>query len=203
MLKPRLIRQYVLMLGSSGLGERRPPIRRYSVVFFSMSVGRATKLASVLSVAGIRVHHASTLAEVRTLLKITSAGVMLIDLRTIGPGREMLRQLPADFPDVSIVVLSRGYDQFATQLYAAGACEIVVEPARFADLLAALESAHELHQELTDPMRVQARVDAIMRAIRLAVRVDETTRGTRRTASQAASTGVLMMRVIGRPGPVH
>jgi DNA-binding NtrC family response regulator len=203
MLKSGFTKLYVLVLGSPAWDERRPPIRRYSVVFFSTSIGRATKLARVLSVAGIRVHHASTLAEVTILVRITSAGVVLIDRRTIGPRGGILRELAADFPDVCTVVLSPGDNQFAAELYAAGAWEIVVEPARFADLLAAVESAHELHHELTDPVRLQARVDAIMRAIRLAVRVDETTPGIRRTASEAVAVGVRMMRVVGRPGPVH
>jgi len=76
----------------------------------------------------------------------------------------------------------------------------------FADLLAAVESAqsaHELHQELTDSVRLQARVNAIMKAIRLAVRVDDTTPGIRRTASEAVAVGVLLMRVVWRQGPVH
>ena len=187
------------MLKKLAVLVRIPPIRRYSVVLFSTSIGTATKLASVLSVAGIRVHHGSTLAEVKILLRITSAGVVLIDLRTIGPGGEILRELAADFPDVGTVVLSPGDDQFAAQMYAAGARETVFEPARFADLLAAVESAHEFHQELTDSVRLQARIDAIMRA----VRVDHTTPGIRRTASEAVAVEVLMMRVVGRPGPVH
>jgi hypothetical protein len=84
-------------------------------------------------------------------------------------------------------------------MYAAGIRETVFEPARFADLLAAVESANEFHQELTDSVRLQARVDAIMRV----VRADDTTPGIRRTASEAVAMGVLMMRVAGRPGPVH
>ena len=203
MQKPSFTKLDGLVLGNSAWGKRRPPIRRYSVVFFSTSIRRATKLASVLSVAGIRVHQASTLAEVKILLRITSAGVVLIDRRTIGPGGEILRELAADFPDVGTVVLSPGDDQFAAQMYAAGARETVFEQARFADLLAAVESAHEFHQELTDSVRLQARVNAIMKAIRLAVRADDTTPGIRRTASEAVAMGVLMMRVAGRPGPVH
>ncbi len=184
MRKPGFTKLYVLVLGNPAWGERRPPNRRYPVVFFSMSIGRATKLASVLSVAGLRVHHASSLAEVKTVLKITRAGVVLIDRRTIGPCGEMLRELAAEFPDLRTVVLSPADDQFA-------------------GLLARVESAHKLHQELTDPVRRQARVDAIMRAIRLAVPVDDTTPGIRPKSSQNIAVGVLMMRVIGRPGPVH
>ncbi len=199
MLKSGFTKLYVLVLRSPAWDERRPRIQRYSVVFFSTSIGRATKLARVLSVAGIRVHHASTLAEVTILLRITSAGVVLIDRRTRGPCGEIFCKLAADFPDVGTVVLLPCDDQFAAQMYAAGAWETVVEPARFADLLAAVESAHELHQELADSVRLQARVDAIMRA----VRVDDTTPGIRRMASQAVAVGVLMMRVVGRPGPVH
>lgn len=164
MLKQGFMKRYVLVFGSHGLGERTSSNRRYCVVFFSRSVGRATKLASLLSLAGIRVHHAATSAEVRILLKITSAGVVLLDLHTIGSCREMLRELAGDFPETCTVVLSPFHAETSAQLYAEGAWEVVVEPARLLDLLAALESAHELNQDLMDPVRLQSRVDAIMRA---------------------------------------
>lgn len=147
-----------------GLVERTPSSPRYSVVFFSTSVGRAAKLANVLSVAGIRVHHASSAAEVKILLKLTSAGVVLLDLHTVGLCGEMLSELAVDFPDVCTVVLSPFDAETSAQLYVDGAWEVVVEPARLLDLLAALESAQELHQQLVDPVQLHSRVNAIMRA---------------------------------------
>jgi DNA-binding NtrC family response regulator len=109
--------------------------RRYAVVFFSRSVRRATKLASLLSLAGIRVHHASTSGEVEILLTITSAGVVLLDLQTIGSCAEILRELAGDFPEACTVVLSPFDLDTSAQLYAEGAWEVVVEPARLLDLL--------------------------------------------------------------------
>jgi DNA-binding NarL/FixJ family response regulator len=203
MLKPGLIKRYRLALGSPPLGEQRPPFRRYSVVFFSTSVARAAKVASVLSVAGIRVHHASTSSEVRILLRITRAGVVLIDLRMIGAGGEMLRELAADFPEACTVVLSPFGVESATQLYVEGAWEVVVEPARFVDLFAALESAHELHQELTDPVRLQSSVDAIMKTVRRAARGDGVTPGRPPKTGQNVAGGGLTIPVIRRRGPVH
>lgn len=164
MLKQAFMKRYVLVFGSHGLGEGTSSNRRYSVVFFSRSVGRATKLASLLSLAGIRVHHASTPAEVKILLKITSTGVVLLDLHTIGSCLDMLRQLAEDSPEACTVVLSPFDAETSSQLYAEGAWEVVVEPARLFDLLAALESAHELNRDLMDPVRLQTRVDALMRA---------------------------------------
>jgi DNA-binding NarL/FixJ family response regulator len=203
MLKPGLIKPYRLALGSPPSGELRPSFRRYSVVFFSPSVARATKVASVLSVAGIRVHHASTSSEVRILLKITRAGVVLIDLRMIGASEDMLRELAADFPEACTVVLSSFGVESAAQLYVEGAWEVVVEPARFIDLFAALESAHELHQELTDPVRLQSSVDAIMKAVRRVARGDGVTPGLRPKTAQNVGGRVLTMPVIRRRGPVH
>jgi DNA-binding NtrC family response regulator len=164
MLKPGFIERRVLEFGSKGLGERTSSNRRYAVVFLSRSVGRATKLASLLSLAGIRVHHASTSAEVKILLKITTAGVVLLDLHTIGACGEILRELARDFPEACTVVLSPFDAATSAQSYADGAWEVVTEPARLLDLLAALESAHELNRELTDPVRLQSRVNAIIRA---------------------------------------
>jgi len=163
MLKWGFIKQHGLIRGRQSLGEPTSSSPRYSVVFFSTSLGRATKLASVLSVAGIRVHHASSAAEVNILLKLTSAGVVLIDLHTIGSCCEMVSALAVDFPEVCTVVLSPFDSETSAQLYLEGAWEVVVEPARMLDLLAALESAHELHQQLVDPVRLQSRVSAIMR----------------------------------------
>jgi len=203
MLKPGFIKRYRLALGSPSPGERKLPFRRYAVVFFTTSDARATKLASVLSVAGIRVHHASTSSEVRILLKITRAGVVLIDLRMIGARGEMLGELAAEFPDACSVVLSPFGIESAAQLYVEGAWEVVVEPARFADLLAALESAHELHQELTDPVRLQSSVDAIMKAVCRVARGDDMTPGRRPKTGQNVAGGGLTIPVIRRHGPVH
>jgi len=164
MLKWGFIKRHELIRGRQSLGERTSSSPRYSVVFFSTSVGRATKLGSVLSVAGIRVHHVSSAAEVNILLKLTSAGVVLIDLHTIGLCGEMLSELAVDFPEVCTVVLSPFDSETSAQLYIQGAWEVVVEPARLQDLLAALESAHELHQQLVDPVQLHSRVNAIMRA---------------------------------------
>lgn len=164
MLKWGFIKRHGLIRGRQDLGERIPSRPRYSVVFFSISVGRAAKLASVLSVGGIRVHHASSAAEVNILLKLTSAGVVLIDLHTIGLCGEMLNELAVDFPEVCTVVLSPFDSETSAQLYIQGAWEVVVEPARLQDLLAALESAQELHQQLMDPVQLHSRVNAIMRA---------------------------------------
>ncbi|HXI42644.1 MAG TPA: hypothetical protein VNH83_21860 [Bryobacteraceae bacterium] len=118
----------------------------------------------MLSLAGIRVHHASTPAEVKILLKITSTGVVLLDLHTIGSCWDMLRELAEDSQEACTVVLSPFDAETSTQLYAEGAWEVVVEPVRLLDLLAALESAHELNRDLMDPVRLQTRVDAIMMA---------------------------------------
>ena len=138
--------------------------RRYSVVFLSTSGKRATKLASLLSFAGIRVHQAPTAAEMRMLLQITSAAVVLVDLANIKSCGEILRGLAADFPDVGAVVLCPPGAEGA-KFYVDGAFEVVVEPARFLDLLAALESAREFHQELADPARMHSRIDAVMQAV--------------------------------------
>ena len=89
---------------------------------------------------------------------------MLLDLHTIGSCREMLRELAGDFPETCTVVLSPFDAETSAQCYPYGAWEVVVEPARLLDLLAALESAHELNRELTDPVRLQSRVNAIMMA---------------------------------------
>ena len=158
------IKRHELIRGRQSLGERTSSSPRYSVVFFSTSVGRATKLANVLSVGGIRVHHASSAAEVKILLKLTSAGVVLLDLHTIGLWSEILSELTVDFPEVCTVVLSPFNSETSAQLYLEGAWEVVVEPARLLDLLAALESAHELHQQLVDPVLLYSRVSAIMSA---------------------------------------
>ena len=164
MLKWGPRKRHGLTRGRQGLSERTPSSPRYSVVFFSTSVGRATKLANVLSVAGIRVHHASSAAEVKILLKLTSAGVVLLDLHTIGLCGEVLSELAGDFPEACTVALSPFDSETSAQLYLEGAWEVVVEPARLLDLLAALESAHELHQQLVDPVRLHSRVNAIMSA---------------------------------------
>lgn len=115
----------------------------------------------------------------------------------------MLRELATDFPEACTVVLSPFGVESAAQLYAEGAWEVVVEPARFVDLFEALESAHKLHQELTDPVRLQSRIDAIMRAIRQAARVDNMTAGPRRATGQKVAGSVLTMRVIRRLSRVH
>jgi DNA-binding NtrC family response regulator len=164
MLKPGLIKTHVLVFGSPSMSAPTSSNRRYSVVFFSTSVQRATKLANLLSVAGIRVHHASSAAEVRILLEITSDGVVLVDQYSIGSCGQMLRELAADFPEACTVVLSPFDAEASAQLYAEGAWEVVVEPARLLDLLAALESAYELNRELRDPVRLESRVDAIISA---------------------------------------
>lgn len=161
MRDPSFTKRYLRAPDSQGAGELTSS-NRYSVVFFSTSVARATKLAALLSVAAIRVHQASSWSEVRILLQITSAGVVLLDGKTIGPCGELLRELSADFPDVCTAVLSPFDVESAAQLYAEGAWEVVGEPARLIDLLAALESAHDLHEELTDPVRLQVRVHAVM-----------------------------------------
>jgi len=100
------------------------------------------------------------------LLKITSAAIVLIDLRTVAQCDDMLGELAAAFPDIFVIVLSPFDSETSAQLYAGGAWEVVSEPARLLDLLNALESAHELHQELGNPAQQQSRVDAIIRAIR-------------------------------------
>jgi DNA-binding NtrC family response regulator len=140
--------------------------RRYSVVFLSTSGKRASKLASLLSFAGIRVHQASAASEMRILLQITSAAVVLIDLANIEPCEEILRGLAADFPEVCAIVLAPPGAEPSAEFYAEGVFEVVVEPVRFLDLLAALESAHDFHQELSDPGRMRSRVDAIIQAVR-------------------------------------
>ncbi len=177
--------------------DRESSRRRYSVVFFGASVRRATKLASVLSVAGIRVHHAASAAEVRTLLKITCAGIVLIDARTVGRCDKTLGELTKDFPDICTVVLSPLEAETSSRLYAGGAWEVIVEPTRLLDMLAALESAHEFHEELADPVRRQSRIDGIVGAIRQ--------RGMA-ASPRASFTGGLRlskMRVIRRPRPIH
>ena len=65
----------------------------------------------------------------------------------------MLGELAVDFPEVCTVVLSPFDAETSAQLYLEGAREVVVEPARLLDMLAALESAHELHQQLVDPVQ--------------------------------------------------
>ncbi len=101
----------------------------------------------------------------RILLQITSAAIVLIDLANIEAREEILRGLTADFPEVCAIVLSLPGAEAPAEFYAEGALEVVVEPARFVDLLAALESAHEFRQELSDPMRMRSRIDAIIQAL--------------------------------------
>lgn len=146
------------------LGDKASSRRRYSVVFLSTSGKRARKLASLLSVAGIRVHQAATASEMRILLQITSAAVVLIDLANSEPCEAILGGLAADFPGTCVVVLCPPGAEGAAELYAQGAFEVVVEPARFLDLLTALESAREFHQELSDPVRLESRISAIIEA---------------------------------------
>jgi hypothetical protein len=88
--------------------------------------------------------------------------IVLIDLETVGPSDEMLRQLAEEFPDICNVVLS----PFDAETYAAEAWEVIVEPAPLLDLLAALESANEFHRELVDPLRREARIEAVIREVR-------------------------------------
>ena len=64
-------------------------------------------------------------------------------------------------------------------------------------MLAALESAHEFHQELTDPVRIQARIDAIIRAIRQA------RDGGIASAARSFTGGPSATRFSRRHGPVH
>ena len=99
------------------------------------------------------------------LLKITRVVIVLIDLRSVGRCDEVLRELPAEFPDICNVVLSP-FDAKTSARFYASVWEIVTEPARLLDLLAALESAHDFHQELADPARREERIDAIIKAIR-------------------------------------
>lgn len=197
MFRPDFVGRYVLVLGRAS--ARKNCARRYSIVFFSTSGARAIKLASLLSVAGIRVHRAATSAELHNLLRLTSAGVVLIDMEAVGTCGTVLRELAADFPDVVAVALARCNTESAARLRDEGAWRVVVEPARYFDLLSALESAQEMHQELTDPERLRARVDTTMMAIRQAAQADI---ATPKTSSQAAAAGVLTICVIRLPGPL-
>jgi hypothetical protein len=129
------------------------------------------------------------------LLKITCAGIVLIDARTVGRCDKTLGELAKDFPDICTVVLSPLDAETSSRLYAGGAWEVIVEPTRLLDLLAALESAHEFHEELADPARRQSRIGAIVGAVRQ--------RGMAASPRASFTGGLSKMRVIRRPRPIH
>lgn len=203
MFRPSFVGRCVSVVGGRLKSEHRSAARRYPVVFLSKSTTRVIKLASLLSVAGIRVHGASTSEEVAKVLGITRAGVVLIDLETIGTCGKILGELAAAFPDVLSLVLGRCNPESLARLQADGAWNVVVEPARYFDLLTALESAHEMHQELTDPSRLRRRVDTTMMAIRQAARAEDGNPNTQGSSRQSIAGRVLTICVIELSGSLH
>jgi DNA-binding NtrC family response regulator len=120
-----------------------------------------------LSAAGIRAYHACDIREAEILLSITRAKVLLIDIdRTYEPWREILRKLDESRPNLPKVVLTARDHNIWPLLFFQFALDVVPKPAQLGDLLGALECAHQLDQELSDPARARERERRVLAAIR-------------------------------------
>jgi DNA-binding response OmpR family regulator len=149
--------------------------RRFSCVFLSTSAKDAVRLNQHLSAAGIRAYHAGDTREAEMLLAITSARILLVDIdRTVEPWLEILHQLDASYPNVPRVLLTARTKCISSLILSDFALDVVPKPAHLGDLLCALEYAHSVEHELSDP--------EIMRAIEMRVLV-----AIRSAAQQEAS----------------
>jgi hypothetical protein len=141
--------------------------RRFSCIFLSTSAKDAVRLNHYLSAAGIRAYHACDIREAEILLSITRAKVLLIDIdRTYEPWREILRKLDESRPNLPKVVLTARDHNIWPLLFFQFALDVVPKPAQLGDLLGALECAHQLDQELSDPARARERERRVLAAIR-------------------------------------
>jgi DNA-binding NtrC family response regulator len=148
---------------------KEPEPRRFSCVFLTTSAEDAARLNHQLSAARIRAYHAVDAREAEVLLAITSAKVLLIDIdRTFGPWLETLQKLNESHPNVPKVVLTARGPSIWSPIVSSLAFDVVARPARLGDLFGALECAHSLAVEITDPERTRERAVRVMAAIRAA-----------------------------------
>ena len=202
MVRPKFVQRFLWLFDPDDSSSSRRTARRYPLVFVSPSALRTVRLAKLLSLARIRVHHASTVSELRHLLVVTGAGVVLVDSE-MENREDVLRGLEMEFPDVRTVALCRRDAESAARVRNAGAWKLVVEPARYFDLLCALESAHEVHQELTSPARTEHRVDAILTAAQEASPAGLAPAGPSLSRVPTAGASVLTLCLIRLPRPLH
>lgn len=179
----------------SGDPERDHPLfgaaRRFSCVFLSASTKDAVKLNHHLSAAGVRAYHASDTREAETLLAITNAKVLVVDIdRTFEPWAEILQKLDDSYPNMPKVVLTARDEDIWSPILSHFALDVVPKPVHLGDLLAALGYAHTVEQELNDPERIRVREARVLKAIRSGSEA----RPVRRSIRQLLS--VMMERVI-------
>jgi FixJ family two-component response regulator len=143
--------------------------RRFSCVFLSTSAKDAAKLNHHLLATGIRAYHAADTREAELLSAITGAKILLIDIdRTLEPWLEFLQRLDESQPNLPKVVLTARHESTWSLILSHFALDVVPKPAHLGDLLAALEHAHLVEQEINDPVRVRERELRVMAAIRSA-----------------------------------
>ena len=140
--------------------------RRFSCIFLSTSTKDAARLNRHLSAAGIRVYLAHDTREAETLLAITSAMILLIDIdRTIEPWLEILQILGASYPGMPKVVLTARHESAWSLILPRLALDVVPKPVHLGDLLGALESAHSIEEEMNDPKRAEERIRQVLAKI--------------------------------------
>jgi ActR/RegA family two-component response regulator len=143
--------------------------RRFSCIFLSTSTKDAARLNRHLSAAGIRVYLAHDTREAETLLAITSARILLIDIdRTIEPWLEILQILGASYPGMPKVVLTARHESAWSLILPRLALDVVPKPAHLGDLLGSLESAHSIEEDLSNPERAKENIRRVLARIRSA-----------------------------------
>jgi len=143
--------------------------RRFSCIFLSTSTKDAARLNRHLSAAGIRVYLAHDTREAETLLAITSARILLIDIdRTIEPWLEILQILGASYPGMPKVVLTARHESAWSLILPQFALDVVPKPVHLGDLLGALECTHSVEEEIDDPERAKERISRVLATIRSA-----------------------------------
>jgi len=143
-------------------GIERVPLfdaaRRFSCVFLSTSAKDAARLNHHLLAAGIRAYHAADTREAEVLSAITGARILLVDIdHTFAPWLEFLQRLDESHPNLPKVVLTARHEGTWSLILSHFALDVVPKPAHLGDLLAALEHAHLVEQEINDPERVRER----------------------------------------------
>jgi DNA-binding response OmpR family regulator len=143
--------------------------RRFSCIFLSASAKDAARLNQHLSAAGIRAYRAANTDEAEVLLAVTSARILLIDIdRPFEPWLEILERLDKSHPNLPKVVLTAGDESIWSPILGHSALDVVPKPAHLDDLLGALEYAHLVEEEISDPERARERQMRVMAAIRTA-----------------------------------
>ncbi len=143
------------------------PARRFSCVFLSTSGQDAASLNHRLSTGGIRAYHASDAREAEILLAITAAKILLIDIdRTFEPWLELLQKLDQKHPNTPKIILTALDPHLWQLMLSRFALDVVPKPAHLGDLFGALECAHWLELEISDPRRARERSARVLTAIR-------------------------------------